>query len=71
MPGELISREALERILPRAAELQAPERDIGEGLTTEELLALGQDRDRRIATAGFKQLDPDFLILEREPGGAC
>jgi len=27
--------------------------------------------DRRIATAGFKQLDPDFLILEREPGGAC
>ncbi len=70
MPG-LISREAPERIIPRAAELQASERDIGEGLTKEELLALGQDRDQHIATAGFKQLDPDFLILERAPGGAC
>ena len=26
---------------------------------------------RLIEAAGFKQLDPDFLILEREPGGAC
>ena len=43
MPGELISREALERIIGRAAELQAGERDIGEGLTKDELLALGQD----------------------------
>ncbi len=43
MPGELISREALERIIQRAAELQAAERDIGEGLTEGELLALGQD----------------------------
>ncbi len=43
MPGELISREALERIIQRAAELQAGERDIGEGLTKDELLALGRD----------------------------
>ncbi len=43
MPGELIGREALERIIQRAAELQAAERDIGEGLTEKELLALGQD----------------------------
>ncbi len=43
MAGELISREALERIIQRAAELQAGERDIGEGLTEGELLALGQD----------------------------
>ncbi len=43
MPAELISREALERIMQRAAELQAAERDIGEGLTRDELLALGQD----------------------------
>ena len=43
MPGELISREALERIIRRAAELQAGERDIGEGLTKDELVALGQD----------------------------
>jgi hypothetical protein len=43
MPGELISREALERIIQRAAELQTGERDIGEGLTEEEVLALGRD----------------------------
>jgi hypothetical protein len=43
MPGELIRRDALERIIQRAAELQAGERDIGEGLTEDELLALGQD----------------------------
>jgi hypothetical protein len=43
MPGELIRREALERIIQRAAELQAGERDIGEGLTEQELLTLGQD----------------------------
>ena len=41
--GELISREALERIIQRAAELQAGERDIGEGLTKDEVLALGKD----------------------------
>lgn len=38
-----IDRAALERILQRAAELQASERDIGEGLTAEEVLALGKD----------------------------
>jgi len=43
MPGELIRREALERIIQRAAELQAGEHDIGEGLTEPELLALGRD----------------------------
>jgi hypothetical protein len=39
----LISREALERIVKRAAELQAGEREIGDGLTERELLALGKD----------------------------
>ena len=43
MAGELIRRDALERIIQRAAELQAGEQDIGEGLTEPELLALGQD----------------------------
>src|SRR5216117_4381023 len=43
MAGELIRREALERIIQRAAELQAGEQDIGEGLTEPELLALGQN----------------------------
>jgi len=41
--GDLISREALDRIIQRAAELQTGERDIGEGLSENELLALGKD----------------------------
>ena len=43
MAGELISREALDRIIQRAAELQTGERDIGDGLTEQELIALGND----------------------------
>ena len=43
MGKDLISRDALERIIKRAAELQAGERDIGEGLTTDEVVALGKD----------------------------
>ena len=43
MAGELISREALERIIRRAAELQAGAQDIGDGLTEPEVLALGKD----------------------------
>ena len=38
-----IDRAALERIMQRAAELQTGERDIGEGLTPEEVLALGKE----------------------------
>lgn len=41
--GDLISQEALERIIKRAAELQAGEHDVGEGLTSNEVLALGKD----------------------------
>jgi uncharacterized membrane protein len=41
--GELISREALERIIKRAAELQAGAQDVGDGLTKKEVLALGKD----------------------------
>lgn len=41
--GDLITREALERIIKRAAELQAGEREIGDGLTSKEVLALGKD----------------------------
>lgn len=43
MAGALIPRDALDRVIRRAAELQAHERDIGEGLTRDELLALGKD----------------------------
>ena len=38
-----IDRAALERIIKRAAELQTGERDIGEGLTEQEVLQLGRD----------------------------
>jgi hypothetical protein len=43
MAGDLIDRQALERIVTRAAELQAGEREIGDGLTQGEVLALGKD----------------------------
>src|SRR5438034_3485270 len=43
MGKDLISRDAVERIIQRAAELQAGGRDIGEGLTTHEVLALGKE----------------------------
>jgi len=38
-----IDRPALERILQRAAELQAGERDIGQALSPDEVLALGRE----------------------------
>ena len=38
-----IDRPALERILQRAAELQAGERDIGHALSPDEVLALGRE----------------------------
>jgi hypothetical protein len=41
--GDLIGREALERIIKRAAELQAGAQDVGEGLTQDEVVALGKD----------------------------
>lgn len=41
--SDLIDQKALERIVRRAAELQAGAQDVGEGLTTQEVLALGKD----------------------------
>ena len=41
--SDLIDRKALERIVRRAAELQAGSQDVGEGLTSQEVLALGKD----------------------------
>ena len=38
-----IDREALERILKRATELQAGERDPGHDLTDQEVMALGRE----------------------------
>jgi hypothetical protein len=42
VPGK-IDRAALERIVQRAAELQTGDREIGEGLSPEEVLALGKE----------------------------
>lgn len=42
-PSRRIDREALDRIIKRAAELQAGELDTGESLTEQELLKLGAD----------------------------
>jgi hypothetical protein len=74
MAGELvprkISREQLERIIQRAAELQAGEMDTGEGMTEQELLKLGSEvgipgRFLRQAmyeeAAGGAALERDFL----------
>lgn len=41
--GRRIDRPALQRIIQRAAELQATERDVGDSLTEEELLQLGEE----------------------------
>lgn len=43
LPARRIDRDAIERIIQRAAELQTGERDIASGLTPEEILALGKD----------------------------
>lgn len=43
LPDRRLDRAALERVIQRAAELQAAERDIGDGLTTGEMLALAKD----------------------------
>lgn len=43
VPARRIDRQALERIILRAAELQTRERDLGEGLTESDLLALGEE----------------------------
>ncbi|MEO8636887.1 MAG: hypothetical protein ABI587_16545 [Gemmatimonadales bacterium] len=40
---ERVDRAAIERIIQRAAELQTGERDLDDGLTKDELLALGKD----------------------------
>jgi len=52
MGKDLVSREALERIIKRAAELQAGEHDVGDGLTNNEVLALGKDVGIPTATCG-------------------
>src|SRR5574342_233594 len=68
--GPRIDRGALERIVKRAAELQAGERDIGEGLTEQELYALGQDvgiGDRYLRQALLEERTRAVTETERGP----
>src|SRR5574341_2340411 len=65
-----IDRGALERIIRRAAEIQAGERDIGEGLTEPELYALGQDvgiGDRYLRQALMEERTRALVETERGP----
>jgi hypothetical protein len=43
LPEQRIDRPALERIMQRAAELQAAEADVGDGLTPAEVVSLGKE----------------------------
>jgi hypothetical protein len=63
-----IDRPALERILQRAAELQAAERDIGHALSPDEVLALGREvgiPDRYLQQA----LLEERVRVDAEPAG--
>ena len=64
-----IDRAALERIIHRAAELQTAEREIGEGLTPDEVLALG--REVGIPGRYLQQalLEERARIVQAGPGG--
>jgi hypothetical protein len=68
MGRDLISREALERIIQHAAELQASERDIGDGLSHEEVLALGKEvgiPDRYLVQALLEEETRTVVQAER------
>jgi hypothetical protein len=64
-----IDRDALERIIQRAAELQTAEREIGEGLTADQVLELG--REVGIPGRYLQQalLEERTRIVEAGPGG--
>jgi hypothetical protein len=64
-----IKRDALERIIQRAAELQTAEREIGEGLTADQVLELG--REVGIPGRYLQQalLEERTRIVEAGPGG--
>jgi len=64
-----IDRAALERIIQRAAELQTSEHDMGESLTSDEVLALG--REVGIPGRYLQQalLEEQTRIVSAGPGG--
>jgi hypothetical protein len=63
LPTRRIDREALERIIRRAAELQAGELDAGDGLSEAELLKLGAD-------VGIEGRFLRQALYEEQTGGA-
>jgi hypothetical protein len=58
-----IDRAALERIIQRAAELQTSERDIGDSLSPDEVLALGKE----VAPSGLleRAVGPAAIVAQR------
>jgi hypothetical protein len=68
-PPVRIDRAALERIIQRAAELQTSERDMGESLTSDEVMALG--REVGIPGRYLQQalLEEQTRIVSAGPGG--
>jgi hypothetical protein len=71
MAGELISREALDRIIQRAAELQTGEREIGDGLTKEEVVQLGSEVGipaRYLQQALLEEQTRSVVVADRGPG---
>ncbi len=64
-----IDREAFDRVLKRAAELQAHGRDIGEGLTEDEVLALGKEVGIPEAQLRQALLEEQTRVTAPEPSG--
>ena len=75
---ERVDRAAIERIIQRAAELQTGERDLDDGLTKDELLALGKEvgiperllRQALLEERSRTELPPSHGWLDRALGGA-
>jgi hypothetical protein len=81
MPDNLpsrVDRAAIERIIQRATELQTGERDISDGLTPEEVVALGKDvgipeqylKQAMLEEHGRQELPAPNGLLDRALGGA-
>ncbi len=65
-----INRAALERILQRAAELQTSEREIGEGMTPDDVIALGKEVGIPGQYLQQAMLEEQTRIAPPEPAGA-
>jgi hypothetical protein len=68
-PAGRIDRAALERIIQRAAELQTAEREIGDTLTSDELLALGREVGIPVRYLQQALLEDRIRVGSFEPAG--